>query len=217
MAVAEVVVGEAEFFGAEEQRDRRRRQRLRRIRRAPYSRRRMGCCSSRWPTDVVPTTSRQSATASATRRELLGRLEQRRGADRRAGFAERDVVRVDHAQSREAEIRHGAGGGADVQRIARRDHDDAEVVFPVGGDVSMVRDAPHGRRRAYSVIVKRSNLAVRISCGSIAQNVQFPVTRFDNRTPYPGKLNILQRNSWRRVCNEYRVPLQERRLTASGM
>ena len=37
-----------------------------RISRAPYSRRRSGCCSSRWPTEVVPTTSAQSATASAT-------------------------------------------------------------------------------------------------------------------------------------------------------
>jgi len=29
---------------------------------------------------------------------------------------------------RAAEIAHGAGGGANIQRIARRDEDDAEIV-----------------------------------------------------------------------------------------
>ena len=33
---------------------------------APASKRWRGCCRSRWPTAVVPTTSEQSATASAT-------------------------------------------------------------------------------------------------------------------------------------------------------
>src|SRR5580693_10087755 len=37
-----------------------------RMSRAPDSRRRNGCCSSRWPTEVVPTTNAQSATAAAT-------------------------------------------------------------------------------------------------------------------------------------------------------
>ena len=36
------------------------------MRRAPYSSLRNGCCNSRWPTEVVPTTNAQSATASAT-------------------------------------------------------------------------------------------------------------------------------------------------------
>src|SRR5581483_2329670 len=43
-------------------------------------------------------------------------------------FAKRDLVRIHDAQVHEAEVAHGAGGGADVQRIARRNQDDAQAV-----------------------------------------------------------------------------------------
>ena len=70
--------------------------------------------------------------------EFLGFLEQGRGADGGAGFAEGDVVGGDDAEAREAEVGHGAGGGADVERVARRDEDDTQIVLPIGGDASMV-------------------------------------------------------------------------------
>ena len=63
--------------------------------------------------------------------QLFGRAQQRGGANGRARFAERHVVRVDHAQAREPEIRHGAGRGPHVQRVARRHQDHAEIAFPV--------------------------------------------------------------------------------------
>ena len=135
--MAEVVVGQAEFLRPEEERDRGGGS-LRRISRAPYSSRRRGCCSSRCPTEVVPTTSSQSATASAT--EGCSSAVWRRGArpDGGAGLAEGDVVGIDHPEAREAEIGHGAGGRADIERITGLDKDDPEVFFAVGCDDSMV-------------------------------------------------------------------------------
>jgi hypothetical protein len=110
--------------------------RARPISRAPNSSRRSGCCNSRWPTDVVPTTRRQSATASATLGVFLGRLQQRRGAHRRAGFAKGHVIGIDHAQPRESEVGHGARRRSDVERIARRHQNHAQVVsLRFGGDV----------------------------------------------------------------------------------
>jgi hypothetical protein len=65
-------------------------------------------------------------------------LEQGRGADGGARLAEGDIVGTDHAQAGEAEVGHGTGGGADVERVARGHQDDAELIFPIGGDASMV-------------------------------------------------------------------------------
>ena len=70
--------------------------------------------------------------------EFLGFLQQRRGAHGGPRFAEGHIVGIDHAQARKAEIGHGARGGADIERIARRNQDDAQIVLPVGGDASMV-------------------------------------------------------------------------------
>ena len=66
VAMAQVVVGESEFLAAEDQRHRGGGDDARGSAAAPYSSRRSGCCNSRCPTLVVPTTSLQSATASAT-------------------------------------------------------------------------------------------------------------------------------------------------------
>jgi len=41
-------------------------------------------------------------------------------ASRKASF-----IRVHHAKMEESEVAHGAGGGADVEGIARTDEDDA--------------------------------------------------------------------------------------------
>jgi len=53
--------------------------------------------------------------------EFLGVGEKFGGADGGAGFAEGWLVGVDEAELGEAEVAHGAGGGADVEGIARGD------------------------------------------------------------------------------------------------
>src|ERR1700741_258535 len=60
--------------------------------------------------------------------ELFGEGEQRRGADCRARFAECQFVGVYDTKLEEAEVAHGAGGGADVERIARGDKNDAQAI-----------------------------------------------------------------------------------------
>ena len=60
--------------------------------------------------------------------ELFGAGEKRRGAHSRACFAKSQFVWIHDAKMEEAEVAHGAGGGADVERIARVDEDDAQVV-----------------------------------------------------------------------------------------
>jgi hypothetical protein len=59
--------------------------------------------------------------------EFFGAGEERHGADGGTGFAEGWIVRVDDAQVEEAEIAHGPGGGADIERVARGNQDDAEL------------------------------------------------------------------------------------------
>ena len=51
----------------------------------------------------------------------------------RAGFAESDIVRIHQTKFGEAEIAHGAGGGSDIQRIARGNQDDFERAHGVFG------------------------------------------------------------------------------------
>jgi hypothetical protein len=51
--------------------------------------------------------------------------EQRGGADGGTGLAKGDFVRVDHAQTEEPEVAHGASGGADIERVARGHQDHA--------------------------------------------------------------------------------------------
>jgi hypothetical protein len=79
--------------------------------------------------------------------ELLGTVEQRGGADGGPGFAESNVVWVDHAKAGEAEVGHRAGGSADVERVASGNQDHAQVVFWVGGYGSIVTPRFTGRTR----------------------------------------------------------------------
>src|SRR5579863_542582 len=51
--------------------------------------------------------------------ELFGGGENVRCPDRGTRLAKRRPVRIDHAQMREAEVTHGARGGANIERIAR--------------------------------------------------------------------------------------------------
>jgi hypothetical protein len=60
--------------------------------------------------------------------ELFGAGEKRRGTHGRACFTKSQFVGIDDTKMEEAEVAHGAGGGADVERIARVDEDDAQVV-----------------------------------------------------------------------------------------
>ena len=65
--------------------------------------------------------------------EFFGAGEKRRGANRGTCLAERQLIRVDHANMEEAEVAHGPGGGTDVKGIARTDEYDAQAVeFGVG-------------------------------------------------------------------------------------
>ena len=59
---------------------------------------------------------------------LFGAGEQRRGANRRARLAECQFVSVYHTKMEKAEVAHRAGGGADVERIARTYEYDAQAV-----------------------------------------------------------------------------------------
>ena len=51
----------------------------------------------------------------------------------RASFAEGDGVGIHQTKFGEAEVAHGAGGGPDIERIARRNQDDFERAHGVFG------------------------------------------------------------------------------------
>ena len=60
--------------------------------------------------------------------ELFGSSEKRRGAHSGVCFTKSQFVWIQDAKVEEAKVAHGAGGGADVKRIARVDEDDAQVI-----------------------------------------------------------------------------------------
>jgi hypothetical protein len=60
--------------------------------------------------------------------ELYSTGEKRRGAHGRACFTKSQFVWIHDAKMEEAEVAHSAGGGANVERIARVDEDDAQVI-----------------------------------------------------------------------------------------
>ena len=60
--------------------------------------------------------------------EFFRACEHGGGAHGGARFAERDLVGIYDAQAKETEIAHGAGGGADIERVARAYQDDAQGV-----------------------------------------------------------------------------------------
>ena len=60
--------------------------------------------------------------------ELFGAGEKRRSAHSRACFTESQFVGVYDAKMKEAEVANGTSGSADVERIARVDEDDAQVI-----------------------------------------------------------------------------------------
>jgi hypothetical protein len=66
--------------------------------------------------------------------ERFRALQEGGGADGGAGFPESDVVGTHDPEAGKPEVRHRAGGSADIERVARGNQDYAEVVFPVGSD-----------------------------------------------------------------------------------
>ncbi len=60
--------------------------------------------------------------------ELLCADEHRRGSDGGTRFAKRQFIGIHDTKMEETEVAHGAGGRADVERVARIDEDDAQAV-----------------------------------------------------------------------------------------
>jgi hypothetical protein len=75
--------------------------------------------------------------------ELFGCLEQRGGANRRARFPERNIVWLYYPQAAETEIRHRPRRCSYIERIARRDHHDPKIAFPIFGDTSILTYCKH--------------------------------------------------------------------------
>ena len=76
-----------------------------------------------------------------------GVSEEIRSADGRAGFAPVGLVRRNDGEVREAEVGHGAGDCADVERIARGDEDDGDAVALVRGEQGMILEPGRESRR----------------------------------------------------------------------
>jgi hypothetical protein len=60
--------------------------------------------------------------------EFRSLCKQRRSANGGTRFAESQFIGVHNAQMEEAEVTHGASGGANVERVAWLDEDDAQAV-----------------------------------------------------------------------------------------
>ena len=60
--------------------------------------------------------------------EFFGSCEQRRSSNGGTSFAEGEFIGIYHAKMEEAEVAHGTRGGAHIERIARLDEDDAQMV-----------------------------------------------------------------------------------------
>jgi hypothetical protein len=77
-----------------------------------------------------------------------------RGADGRARFAKRRLIRIHHAQPPEAEIAHGARGRTEVQGIPRGHQDNAEPVeFCQGGQEAPILKHAGGWRCSLVTLV----------------------------------------------------------------
>jgi hypothetical protein len=132
VAVAEVVVGEAALFGAEEEGDtacsKAFAEEGRGLLEAFHGVLRFAAAEGGGADD-------EGAVSEGFGKgfEFFGAGKNRGGAYGGTGFAKGKFVGVDDAKMEEAEIAHGAGCSADVERVARSDEDDAEAVELVGG------------------------------------------------------------------------------------
>lgn len=60
------------------------------------------------------------------------------GADCGFGFTPVGFIGSDDGETRKTEVGHGAGSGADIERIARRDENDADAIALRGGEQAMI-------------------------------------------------------------------------------
>ncbi len=105
------------------------------------------------------------------RGELLRGAQQGRRAHGGARFAEGHVVGFDHAQAREAEIRHGARGRSDIERVPRGNHHYGKIVFPVQADIERITAMPAKSAKA-PVRARRSKPAVQQEFEDIQKEVE---------------------------------------------
>jgi hypothetical protein len=127
VAVAEIVIGEASFFGAEDKSDA--------ARGEAFADEARG--ESEWLRRVRQIAARLRGGADdesaigdgfSDGLELFRAGEKDRSSDSGTGFAEGEIVGINDAKTENAEVAHGAGGGAKVEGIAGGDEDDAEAV-----------------------------------------------------------------------------------------
>jgi hypothetical protein len=127
VAMAKIFVRQAEFLGAEEQRDVARTEPLANQARAVFE-------SPQRMLQFTVTHRRGSHHERAIRNrrgnglELFGPCKQLRSTDGGARLAKSRVVRIYHAQAAKAEIAHGARGSAHVERVARRHQHNAQAI-----------------------------------------------------------------------------------------
>jgi hypothetical protein len=127
VAVAEIVIGKAAFFRAEQKSDAARGEAFADEARGEsegFRRVRQIAAQLRGGADD------ESAIGDgfADGFELFSAGEKDRSSDGGTSFAEGEIIGIDDAKVKNAEVAHGAGGGAKVEGIAGGDEDDAEAV-----------------------------------------------------------------------------------------
>ena len=127
VAMAEVFIGEAALFGAEQKSDAAVGEALANQRRALFEAfdemQRVAAANGGGADDESAV--RDSFGESL---EFFGAGEKRRGAHSGACFPKSQFVGIYDAKVEETEIAHGTGGGANVEGVARVDEDDAQVI-----------------------------------------------------------------------------------------
>jgi len=125
--MAEVFVGEADFFRAEEQGDATGSEALANEARAFLQAMNRLLRSAR--ADGAGSHDESTIGHSFGHGfEFLRVGKHRRSANGGAGFAKRRIVRIDHAEVRKPEVTHGPSAGPNVERIARSHQNHAKAV-----------------------------------------------------------------------------------------
>src|SRR4029077_2625818 len=83
--------------------------------------------------------------------ELFRACEQRRSSHGGARLAKRNFVGIHHAQAEKAEVAHGTGGRADVERVASAHQDDAQTIEFRRSEQEQLFYARLGRARGWEL------------------------------------------------------------------
>ena len=119
MAMAHIVIAEAEFLRAEQEGDRNGRELLANNASGSFKTpQRM--FQSAMPFRSSSDDQRTIGHGVGHSRKFAGILQNALRLHRRFRFAKRDFVRIDQSEFEESKVAHGARSRADVQRIARR-------------------------------------------------------------------------------------------------